>query len=422
MRIVFFSHYYPPEVNAPASRTSEHCRIWAKGGHDVTVVTSAPNHPRGVIYPGYRNKLFQMETIDGVNVVRVWTFLAANEGFGRRTINYLSFMMSATLAVLRLPRPDVFVSTSPQFFCGLTGLAAKLVRRAPWVLEIRDLWPESIITVGAMRKGLVTRLLEKLETTAYRHANRIVAVTDSFVSHIAERCDDRDKISVVKNGADLSFFSRGFDAGEYKDKFGFEGRFVAAYVGTHGMAHGLDTIIEAANLLRDDRRIGFLMVGDGAERTRLMAKAEALKLDNLRIVGQLPKADMPAIWAATDASIILLRRSDTFKKVLPSKMFEAMAMACPIILGVEGEAKALLETANAGIAIMPENADQLARAVMRLVDDPALCRRFGESGSLHVRERYDRAKLAARYLDVLVSAVESWHEKPKQNRRGAVAP
>lgn len=422
MRIVFFSHYYPPEVNAPASRTSEHCRIWAKGGHDVTVVTSAPNHPRGVIYPGYRNKLFQMETIDGVNVVRVWTFLAANEGFGRRTINYLSFMMSATLAVLRLPRPDVFVSTSPQFFCGLTGLAAKLVRRAPWVLEIRDLWPESIITVGAMRKGLVTRLLEKLETTAYRHANRIVAVTDSFVSHIAERCDDRDKISVVKNGADLSFFSRGFDAGEYKDKFGFEGRFVAAYVGTHGMAHGLDTIIEAANLLRDDRRIGFLMVGDGAERTRLMAKAEALKLDNLRIVGQLPKADMPAIWAATDASIILLRRSDTFKKVLPSKMFEAMAMACPIILGVEGEAKALLETANAGIAIMPESADQLARAVMRLVDDPALCRRFGECGSLHVREHYDRAKLAARYLDVLVSAVESWHEKPKQNRRGAVAP
>jgi uncharacterized heparinase superfamily protein/glycosyltransferase involved in cell wall biosynthesis len=418
MRIIFFSHYYPPEVNAPASRTSEHCRRWALAGHDVTVVTSAPNHPRGVIYPGYRNRLFQVETMDGVKVVRVWTFLAANEGFALRTLNYLSFMVSAALAVPRLPRPDVFVSTSPQFFCGLTGLVARVMRGAPWVLEIRDLWPESIVAVGAMRKGVVIRALEWLERIAYRKADRIVSVTDSFVPHIAARCGTAgrngpdknvpgmkasDKISVIKNGADLTLFRQSGDAGETRRRFGLDGRFVAAYVGTHGMAHGLDTIVDAASLLRNDPRIGFLMVGDGAERIRLAGKAAALKLDNLCVAGQLPRADMPAIWTATDASLIVLRRSDTFLKVLPSKMFEAMAMARPIILGIEGESKTLLDDAGAGIAITPESAGELARAVVRLADDPALCERFGHRGAAYVRAHYDRARIAAHYLDVLAA-------------------
>jgi len=421
VRIIFFSHYYPPEVNAPASRTSEHCRLWAQAGHDVTVVTCVPNHPRGIVYPGYQNKFIQFEVIDGVKVVRVWTYLAPNEGFGRRTLNYFSFMVSAALAVLRLPCPDIFISTSPQFFCGLTGLLAKTMRRVPWVFEVRDLWPESIVTVGAMPKNFLTRALESLETLAYRKADRIVVVTDSFVPHIAARCRDSSKIDVVKNGADLGFFKRGADPEEMKRRFGLSGRFVAAYVGTHGMAHGLETIVEAASILRDDSRISFLLVGDGAERARLLERANALRLDNLRIVGQLPKADMPAVWAATDASIIVLRRSDTFKKVLPSKMFEAMAMACPIVLGVEGEAKAVLDAAGAGIAVMPENAAELAHAVSRLAGDPALCQRLGRQGAEYVREHHDRAKLAARYLDVLRAAIKDKAEGVA-NHRGEPVP
>jgi glycosyltransferase involved in cell wall biosynthesis len=405
MHIVFFSHYYPPEVNAPASRTADHCRLWAAAGHDVTVVTSAPNHPKGVVYSGYKNRLFQREMRDGVNVVRVWTFLAANEGFLRRTLNYVSFLLSATLALLRLSRPDVYVSTSPQFFCGLTGLVAVSLRRAPWVLEIRDLWPESIVTVGAMRKGLITRSLEWIERLAYRRADRIVSVTDSFVAHIAERCQDGKTIDVIKNGVDLVLFKRGNDGETVKQRFGLAGRIVAAYVGTHGMAHHLDTVLDAADRLRGDPRIGFLLVGDGAERKRLVERAANMGLDNLRIVGQLPKADMPAIWAATDVSIILLKKSETFTKVLPSKMFEAMAMECPIVLGVEGEAKQLLEEAGAGIAITPEGVEELVAAVVRLANEPGLRERLGRQGLAHVRANFDRTKLAERYLDVLASVV-----------------
>lgn len=404
MHIVFLTHYYPPEVNAPASRTSEHAKIWVAEGHEVTVITSAPNHPAGRLYPGYRNRLFQRETIDGVSVVRVWTWLSPNAGFLRRIANYVSYMITALLALPRIARPDVIVSTSPQFFCGLAGLPARWLRRAPWVLEIRDIWPESIVTVGAMKQGRAIRLLEWLERTAYRQADHVVAVTDSFVSHIAAR-RDRPGISVFKNGVDLTLFGQDRDeAGDgdaVKARFGLQGRVVAAYVGTHGMAHGLDTVLDAAELLRDDPRIGFLLVGDGAERERLEERRRAMGLDNLHIVGQMPKAEMPAIWSASDISLIVLRKSDTFKSVLPSKMFEAMAMRCPIVLGVEGEAKALLEQAGAGIAVEPENAEALAAAVRRLADDQRLAAELGSSGEAHVRQWFDRGEIGRRYLALL---------------------
>jgi glycosyltransferase involved in cell wall biosynthesis len=405
MRIVFFTHYYPPEVNAPASRTSEHARVWSRDGHDVTIVTCAPNHPTGKIFPGYTNRLLQRETKDGIEIIRVWTYPAANEGFARRTANYLSYAISATLALPHIKKPDVVVSTSPQFFCGLVGLVAKTVLRVPWVLEIRDLWPESIITVGAMKEGLITRFLVWLESLAYRRSDGIVSVTDSFVPHIAEH-GGKGKISVIKNGANLDFFCSSPDKEGTRRKLGLEGRFVAAYVGTHGMAHGLDTLLDAADLVKDtDPNIIFLLVGDGAERARLKQRKDEMGLNNILMLGQLPKEDMPGIWSTTNVSVIHLRKDDLFKKVLPSKMFEAMAMCCPVVLGVEGEASELLEKAGAGIALEPGNPRELADAVRRLANDPQLCRRLGERGMAHVREHYDRTVLARYYIDILSTTI-----------------
>jgi len=401
LKVLFFTHYYPPEVNAPASRTSEHCRAWVEAGAEVTVVTCAPNHPNGKVYPGFANKLYQTETRDGVKVVRLWTWLAANEGFWPRILNYVSYLVMAVLALPFLPRADVVVTTSPQFFCGLVGGVARLVKRAPWVLEIRDIWPESIVAVGAMKKGAAIRFLEWLEAFAYRQADAIVSLTRGFVPHIAARCGDASKIAIFMNGADLSAFTRTGDSAEVKRKLGLEGKFVGAYVGTHGMAHGLDTILNAAEILKDDPRFAFLMAGGGAEEARLRAEREKRRLDNVVMLGQRPKAEMPALWSATDASLILLKRSDTFKTVYPSKMSEAMAMQCPIILGVEGEAKDVLDAAQAGIAILPEDAQQLADAMRRLADDPALCAQFGRAGRAYADVNLDRAKVAARFLTLL---------------------
>src|ERR1019366_323810 len=235
------------------------------------------------------------------------------------------------------------VSTSPQFFCGLAGLIVGAVKIVPWVLEIRDLWPESIVTVGALRNGMIVRFLERLESLAYRRADRIVSVTDSFVPHIVARGGDARKITVINNGVDLGLFQQPGDAANLKQSLGLEGRFVASFIGTHGMAHGLHTILEAADRLTGDPRIAFLLVGDGAERANLLKKRQEMHLDNVTMIGQQPKDMMPRIWAVTDVSLILLIKNDSFKKVIPSKMFESMAMSRPIILGVEGESRKLLE-------------------------------------------------------------------------------
>ncbi len=405
MKILVLTHYYPPEVNAPASRLSEHARVWAQAGHDVTVVTSVPNHPTGRAYPGYRNRLWQEETRDGVRVIRLWTWLAANEGFLPRISNYVSYLLSVLVWMWRLPRADVVLSTSPQFFCGLAGWLLKRKRR-PWVLEIRDLWPESIVTVGAMKRGAAIRLLEAIERFAYRQADLVVSVTDGFVQHIRERRGG-GPIAVVKNGVDLTTFTTPDAAAEaeFRSAHGLNGKFVAAYVGTHGMAHKLDTVLEAAELLRDRSDIAFLLVGDGAERERLVAEVAARGLSNVVMLGQQPKSAMPGIWAASDAALVLLRRVDTFKTVIPSKMFEAMAMACPMIMGVEGEAKALMEAGGAGIAITPESAAELAAAVTRLADDPAFAAQLGESGRSFVAREFDRRVLAERLLGEMQALV-----------------
>lgn len=405
MKILFLSHYFPPEINAPASRTFEHCREWARAGHKVTVVTCAPNHPRGNVYEGYRNSLYSRETRDGIDIVRLWTFLSANEGFLLRTLNYLSYMFACILAAPWLPKTDVVVSTSPQFFNGLAGYFLSRAKRAPWVLEIRDLWPESIVAVGAISNELVIKGLRWLEHFAYRKADCIVPVTDAFAAYMRASGVTPEKIFVIKNGVELGLFKRDTLGDSMRSRLGLEGKTVAAYFGTHGMAHHLETIFEAAQLVKDDPRIFFVLVGDGAERARLLDLKQQMGLSNVLMLDQQPKEAMPELWAMSNVSLVLLRNTDLFKTVIPSKIFEAMGMAKPIILGVLGESKDLVLEAGGGIPIEPENAVELAAAVRRFADNPAEARAIGQMGFDFVCANFDRRVLAGRYIDILRTAI-----------------
>lgn len=400
MRILFLTHYFPPEVNAPASRTFEHCREWVRQGHEVHVLTCVPNHPAGRIYPGYRNRLLAHETVEGIQVHRVLTVPAANAGFVGRSANYFFYMLMATVMAPFLPRADVVVSTSPQFLCGLAGYLVSRLKRVPWVLEIRDLWPESIVTVGAMKENWVTRLLGRLESFAYRKADAIVSVTESFVPHISAR-GGAGKVTVITNGVDLDFYTPATDGARLATEFGVDNRFVAAYVGTHGMAHGLEVILRAAERLRDDSNIAFLLAGDGAEREQLIRERDRMCLGNVFIVGQQSKDRMPGIWALTDVSLVLLRKRPTFESVIPSKIFEAMAMAKPIVLGVRGESQRIVEASGGGLCIEPENDAELAEAVRQLAADPGRARALGAAGRRYVAENYDRRVLAGRFEALL---------------------
>ncbi len=397
MHILFLSHYFPPEVNAPASRTFEHCRQWVRDGHRVTVVTCAPNHPRGQVYPGYRNRLFTREEKDGITIVRVWTYVTANEGFLKRTLNYLSYMAAAIVTAPFLQKADVVISTSPQFFNGLAGYVVSRMKRTPWVLEIRDLWPESILAVGAIKNRFIIHLLEWLELFAYRQADRIVPVTDAFQRYIQGKGIPKEKITVIKNGADLTLYKPVTGTNRLAESLGVQGKFVAAYLGTHGMAHHLETVLHAAQRLREYPDIVLVLAGDGAERQRLAALRDELGLDNVLMLDQQPKEQMPWLWALSDVSLILLKKSDLFKTVIPSKIFESMAMEKPIILGVEGESADIVRAADAGYCIEPENAEELADRLLQLRESEDLRGRFGRNGRIHVRAHYDRLVLARRF-------------------------
>jgi glycosyltransferase involved in cell wall biosynthesis len=401
MRILFLSHYFPPEVNAPATRTFEHCKQWVKMGHEVTVISCVPHHPMGEAYPGYKNKLIHVEYTDGIKAIKILTYITANEGFVKRTFNYIFYMMMAIVVAPFLSKTDVVISTSPQFFNGLAGYFVSRLKRAPWVLEIRDLWPESIVAVGAIKNEKLVGLLEWIERFVYRKADHIVPVTNAFKTHIVAHGGNADNITVIRNGADLSFFADRVPDNSYAKKIGVENKFVASYVGTHGMAHGLDTLIEAAELLRERDDIIFLLAGDGSERARLVEEIERRRLYNVIMLGQLPKADMPRLWSVSNASLVLLRKLDLFLTVIPSKIFESMAMKKPIILGVQGESKGIVDEAKAGITIEPENAVELAGAVIKLADSHALCQALGDSGSHYVAEHFDRTVLATVYESVL---------------------
>ena len=405
MKILFLSHYFPPEVNAPATRTYEHCKEWVRMGHEVTVISCVPHHPMGEAYPGYKNKLVHVEYKDGIKAIKVLTYITANEGFAKRTFNYVFYMVMAMLVAPFLSKADVVVSTSPQFFNGLAGYFVSRMKRAKWLLEIRDLWPESILAVGAIKNQRVIKLLEAIERFVYRKADHIVAVTHAFKKHIAANGASEEKVSVIRNGVDLSMFQP-IDADRaYAEELGVQDKFVAAYVGTHGMAHGLGTILDAAELLRDEPNIVFLMVGDGAEKARLQEEKKQRQLTNVVMLGQQPKEDMPKIWAISDVSLVLLKKLELFLTVIPSKIFESMAMGKPIVLGVEGESREIVEDGGAGVCIEPESAEALAEALKRLYGSNVEYDRISENGRRYVAAHFDRTSLAQEYEKILQKLV-----------------
>lgn len=409
MHILFLSDNFPPEVNAPASRTHEHCRQWVSAGEQVTVVTCAPNFPSGRVFDGYRNRLWQSETIDGIRVIRVWSYITANEGMVKRILDYLSYMLSATLASLFVRRVDVVVGTSPQFFTAVAAWAAAAFKRVPFVFELRDLWPESIKAVGAMKASAALRWLERLEMFLYRRAALIVSVTQSFRSVLAERGIDATKIEVITNGVDVARFSPRPKDPALESELGWRGCFVAGYIGTHGMAHALETLLAAMQRLQTHPEGGdvrLLLLGDGARKPELQQEAQRLGLINVRFVGTVPKDQVARYWSLLDASVIHLRSTPLFTTVIPSKLFECMGMGLPVLHGVAGESADIVEREGVGIVFEPENVDQLVDALLRLKSDDALRARLREA-ALNSAQRYDRTALALRMLARLRRTAES---------------
>lgn len=410
MRILYLSQYFPPEMGAPAARVSELAARWVERGHEVCVLTGFPNHPTGVIPPEYRGRAFQRERWRGVEVLRTWVYAAPNKGVLKRGLAYGSFAGSSVLLgglAREVRRADVVLATSPQFLCALSGYALARAWRVPYALEIRDLWPQSIVEVGALpeRHPAVTGL-RLLERFVYREADLLVGVTDSFAQIWRAQGVDPDKIRVIKNGVDLQLFRPDVDGSAMRAELGLGDRFVVGYIGTIGMAHGLGTLLDVAERLRAHEDIVFALVGDGAERVALEAQARARGLDNVRFCGVLPRARIPEVLAATDLAVVMLRDTPLFETVLPSKLFEIMGSSRPLALAVGGEARALVEQAGAGYTLPPQDVPAMTDAILRAQSHPDEARARARAGRAYVEQHFDRRVLADRYLDELVALVE----------------
>lgn len=401
MRILFLSDNFPPEGNAPATRLYEHATRWIRDGHAVTVITCAPNFPEGKLFDGYKNGWRRVEIIDGIRVVRVKTYITANEGFLKRTLDYMSFMLMGFLMGLFEPRPDVIVATSPQFFCAIGGWALAVAKWRPFVLELRDLWPASIIAVGAMKKGHVIRALERVELFLYRRAKAIVSVTHSFKEDLVSRGIDGNKIHVVINGVDLDRYEPRSRDVKLAQEFRLEGKFVAGYMGTHGMAHALPQVLEAAEQLKHRDDIVFFFAGSGAARGQVEQLVAERMLKNVRLIPRQPKDRMPALWSLCDVSIVPLRDTPTFATVIPSKIFESMGMGVPILMSLpEGEATKIVRTTQSGLCVPPEDSMAMSEALMFLADNPDQLRKLA-CDARRAAPQFSRDTLAKEMLRVL---------------------
>jgi colanic acid biosynthesis glycosyl transferase WcaI len=387
-------------------------RAWVRAGADVRVLTGFPNHPEGVLHGEYRKlwkRGFVHEERQGVTVYRTWLYPSANQKLWRRGASFASFALSAALAgTCVAPRGGVIIATSPQILVGAAGCTAGTLRFLPWVFEVRDLWPESLVGVGqAAADSLLYRSVGRVADFLYRHATHIVVDGEGKRQYLVDRGLEERRISVIRNGVEEDFcLDPDSDAARrvrhnLREEWGLGDEFVLLYAGTLGMAHGLETVIEAAERLRDRTNIVFLLVGAGAERAQLCQLVKDMRLSSVRVLEKQPRERVPDFLAASDACLVPLRNKEVFKTAIPSKMFEAMAAGKPVILGVEGEAKEILLASQAGLAVQPEDPKAMAAAILRLQEQPSLCRALGRQGRQAVLERYLRPTQAVKYLELL---------------------
>ncbi len=402
MHILFFSQYFPPEVHAPASRTYDHCKQWISKGHKVTVITVAPNHPKGKIYKGYKNKLWQSEVIDGIEVIRVWSLISPNKGLFRRIIGYMTFFPTSIITGIFVRDVDLIIGTSPQIFSPLAAWIVSFFKRTPWIFEIRDILSESLKAVNLINNHFLLNFLEKFEIFLYKRADSIVVVTNGFKQTLVDQGINIDKIKVVTNGVNLDKFKVIEKDADLLNSLDMKDCFVAGYIGTHGLAHGLDTILYAAKDLQDIRNtknIKFLFLGDGANKKSLVSLSKELNLNNVIFLDTVPRDQVHLYWSILDVSIIHLRKTKMFNTFIPSKIFECMAMGIPLLHCVAGESSHIVSSNKIGRIIEGDNKSLLVSNILEMSQNELEMTGYRRA-CIESSKKYNRENLSEKMLKI----------------------
>ena len=400
-------------MGAPAARAAELSKYWARAGHDVTVLTGFPNHPTGIVPANWRfrfRRLHFTEIVDGVRVVRTWLWPLPNRKSHERIRNYASFCLSAAISGLALQKPDVLIATSPQLLCALAGWWIAWWKRVPFVFEVRDLWPESLAAVGVGSEGSALHgTLAAIAGFLYRRANLIVVVSPAFREHLMRHWRvPLEKIAVVENGVETDVFRLDPKASELRTQLDLNRRFLICYIGTMGNAHGLATLIAAAETLQCEMPAAmFLLIGEGAEKQTLVDLANRRGLSNIKFLGQQPRSTIPTYVSAADVCVVMLRNTELFKTVIPTKLLEYMACERPVIIAVDGQARRIVEEAQAGVFVEPENSQALVDAIVELSHDPQRRLQMGRSGRQHILTHFSRERKSSDFIGILSALLDS---------------
>jgi colanic acid biosynthesis glycosyl transferase WcaI len=402
MRILFITPYFPPEIGAPQTRIYEQAVRLRNKGHMISVLTTFPNYPSGIVPKEWKGRLFWKGSEQGVGVYRFWNYATPNSGFFRRTLSQLSFALLACIAALRLPPADVIIVESPPLFNGIAANFVGWLKRAPYLLHVSDLWPETAIQLGVLKNSILIWLSKRLEILSYRRAARVVAVTDGIRQSIAEVAGPT-KVVTLRNAVDTDFFKPGVDGLDLRKTLRIsEKKFLVLYAGTLGLGQQLDVTLETAELLQNEgSNVHFVFAGDGAEKGALQRKSIEMKLSNVSFVAPYPKTYMPQLLNAADCALVSLRYAPIFQAALPTKLFEAMACARPVVLAAAGEAEALLRESAAGCCARPGNPKSIHDAILKVQLHPAEAEEMGRRGRQYMLANFSREQRVKDLLKLL---------------------
>jgi len=407
MRVLLLSQYFFPEVGATQTRMYEFARALAEVGHEVDVLTEFPNHPVGIIPSEYAGRLMEVDRTRPFRILRVWVFTSPRKTFWTRLGFYGSFFAMALLGSLRLrSRYDAVVATSPPLPVAMAGLLISRLKRAAFVMDVRDLWPKAAQALGELSNPHLYRLAKAMEQRLYEKADRVTATTRSFCQYITGRGIPADKIVHLPNGTLEEVFTPERGDADLRHRLGLESKFVVTYAGLHGIAQGLTTVLEVADRLRSEEDVEFLFIGEGPQKSQLMAHAAQLGLERVRFLPAVPLEQSAHYLNASDALLVPLARDPVFDMFVPSKLFDGMACGKPILLSVDGEAREILEEAGGGLFVEPGDADALTKAIRYLFAHPDLRKEMGERGRLFVTQHYRRRMQARQFAQVVITVVE----------------
>lgn len=417
MHILFFAQCFAPEDVSGAVLTSELAIDLKKKGHQVTFVTGAPNYPYGRVYPGYRNRIYQEEYLEGVRVVRTWSFISPRKSFWPRIFHYGTFSFTALLGGLLAGKPDILVCYSPPLPLGLSIWLLSRTWNVPWVFQLEDLYPDAAVAAGVLRNRYAIQFFEWMERFLYQRATHISLISEGFRRNLLAKGIPTEKISLIPVWADPNLVQPMPKENSFRKRYDLAGRFIVMYAGNIGLTSCLEDVVEAAAILKDDQDIHFVIIGEGVRKDELQDICRKRHLHNIQFLPFQPRESFSETLAAADLNLVTLNQN-SYLTSLPSKIFNIMASARPILViaPAESELANLVNSSDCGVVIPPGNAESLAKVILTLRHQENRSREMGQSGRNLLLKKYSRARCVDMHENMLFSLCKNAPKTVRTNK------